>query len=271
MKKLKPFLLRLPIYALIVALIGVGGWKFVKENKLPDFVSDAVPTETAGEDPEEINVAEPKTMLAIGDTFKYKYTLGTGHFLCKITGASIIDEASECPPEEQFKTSNPVWADDADGEVTFFTYDEFFTEGGACDRGVRFVKVDLEVTNVDAQCFPYVEGSFSDGLFKDPYLVHYYEFLHVVDLARVNWPNRVAGFNRYDLCLPEDDRATIGIETNAIRVAPGETVSFSYYFWMPVFHGRPTDVGHICAISGVDTNLETGIFIDLDLENGGIE
>ena len=80
MKKWKAFLLRLPVYLALVAVVGVGIWNWWKQFGLPEQLQEILPTQPPpaeqGIPPEQL----VKNILSIGDTFAFQ-TFGN---ICRI-------------------------------------------------------------------------------------------------------------------------------------------------------------------------------------------
>ena len=266
MKNWKSFLLRLPIYALIVAALGFGIWKFVNENKLPDGLTDVVPTVAT-----EANTdLMPEQVIGIGDTFEYWPSKAKGHMLCRITGARVVRSAAECPPEELF-VEGGFWDDG--GKID---YENWFADGGAYDQGCRVVLVELELTNVDATAL-LSDGSLTmtDGWFSDAYAFLGYDVINLANLSvvyktpeTVDYQEYLSGYcSYYGEYAREDDRETLGVEPFAVRIEPGKTVTYTLGFLLPGKDGKAVDLTMLRAIRGADSDTKTGLFIDLGLEN----
>lgn len=211
----------------------------------------------------------PEHVIQIGDEFEYTPEVYVeGHFLCTVTDVRVVQEEAECPPAELWVSDS--LAADVNGEEVIFEYEEWFTEGGAYDHGCRIILADVTMTNVDAES-ELDDGTNSGGPFKDPYLFTAYNVLNLVDLSSVRSLggkyHRFLGYDRgyFSFLRPdsEDDRETNGNEHQAIRIAPGETVSFTVGF---LLHADPEggirDLSQLMLSVGANTSAKEGVFID---------
>lgn len=215
----------------------------------------------------------PENVLQIGDSFEYTPYNATGHLLCSVTDVRVVSDAAGCPPKEMFDA--PFFAV-VDGEWVGYDYEEWSTEGGAFDRGCRLVLADVTMTNVDA-VMKLDNGTFEDsGLFYDPYLFLGYQAVRIADLTGVqtapdgqhkSYLSVTSDYYSYrGRYHAEDDPDTIGIEPHAIRIAPGETVSFTVGFLLSTDEeGKQKDLSMQWLSVGANTDVETGTFIDTAL------
>ena len=238
MKKWKAFLLRLPVYLALVAVVGVGIWNFWKQFGLPEPLQEVLPTEPPpaekGIPPEKL----VKNILCIGDTFSIYPTEATGHMDCKVISARFINDEADCPRKWLIEGSYLQIHDEEHGP---YYYDEWFLTGGPLEQGARLVRIDLELTNVDAVA-NVQEGDFNpvgcDALYREPDLFDGYSLLVMTDLATIDsfgnshWYH-AALFSENSRHFLEDDLETIGNECLALKIAPGETKQISFIFPTP--------------------------------------
>ena len=211
----------------------------------------------------------PEHVIQIGDEFEYTPAANVeGHFLCRVTDVRVVQDEAECPPPE-------LWLDTwlvalVDGEEVRYEYEEWFTEGGAYDHGCRVILVEVSMTNVDAESRLH-DGTYLGGPFKDPYLFTAYNVVKLVDLSSVqslggehhsylDYRQGHFSFLRPD---SEDDLETNGNEQHAIRIAPGETVSFTLGFSLDAEQeGEARDLSQLMLSVGANTSAKEGVFID---------
>ena len=97
MKRWKSFLYRLPIYLVLVAVVGTGFWYYLKQISLPEQLQEVLPTEPPpaeqGIPPEKL----VKNIISIGDTFSVYPWRSTGHLDCKVLSARFVNEEADCP------------------------------------------------------------------------------------------------------------------------------------------------------------------------------
>lgn len=211
----------------------------------------------------------------MGESFEVELTRGTGHFLCTVTGARILTDESQLSlddPEQLMEGGKLIAIED--GEGITFPYEEWFTEGGAFDHGCRLILIDLSVTNVDAKGWLASDDPW--GFFNDPYAFYAYDFVYFANLSRYT---EVAGqyefgnencfyFDKTGDYCPEDILPTIGIEPYAIQILPGQTVTYTLGYGIPTDQeGNPYKLSDLMAVVKANANAETGIFIDLALED----
>ena len=277
MEKLVNFLKRLPIYLLILALVGYGVKRFMDQNQPPEVLSDVIPTvptqvPTQPEDPASLL----KNVVSVGGYFDIYPRYGDGHFRCRIINATVVQDASVCPPKELFYDGTRfVRMIEDGGGYASGEYEEWFVEGGAYDHGDRVILIELEMTNVDFVGRIY-DGSFTseDGYFKDPYAIQPYMPIQLADLARSYVVQGYRELKEYDCKYfselgkyGEDDPETIGSEQLAIQILPGETKTCTLGFLVENKDGKPVDMSMLRVILNADSYTETGIFIELGLEN----
>lgn len=224
----------------------------------------------------------PVNIIQIGDSFDYTFSDFTGRLSGTVTDVRVVRDASDCPPRQWFDEIDTIFASatDENGVWLYFPYDELFTDGGAYDHGCRMLLVDLTLTNVDAEC-PLDQGLFNaGGWYLDPYLFMAYSAVSACDLTVLtNGSSGPApgyyifsanGFS-YKGTSEQDDPNTKGYEQDAIRIAPGESVSFTLcYIIDPQFlkdgtTGNARDLSKIWLCVGAVNDLDTGVFIDTQL------
>ena len=211
----------------------------------------------------------PEHVIQIGDEFEYTPEVYVeGHFLCTVTDVRIVQDEAECPPAD-------LWGSDSlgaivDGEEVIFEYEEWFTEGGAYDHGCRIILADVTMTNVDAES-ELDDGTNSGGPFKDPYLFTAYGVVNLVDLSYVqslggahhSFHSYTLGYYSFIRPISEEDWETLGYEHKAIRIAPGETVSFTVGFLLHADdEGGTRDLSRLMLSVGANTSAKEGVFID---------
>lgn len=254
---MKRFLKLLPIYLLILTICGYGIWQFVKEHRINTSNPQSQPIQTDSD-------IVPATEISFGDTFEYCPSRATGYMECRILGTTVIKNVSDCPPLEGFSEKS-------------FCFPEGYNQAEPYEQGCRLVLVELEVTNVNAEGYTY-DGtvSMSCGWFKDPYVFHPHDIMDLANLDILHGDEEEPEswyFEKYsdfyfDLrCdyMEQDDRDTMGVETEAIRIAPGESRSFTVGFAIPGQNGKETDLTMLRGILRADSNPETGIFLNLGL------
>lgn len=244
-----------------------------KEKELNDG-----PENTAGTRVQGNTTIMPENVIQMGDVFEYYPAKATGHFLCTVTGARIVTEESELPLSD--KIYNDWLFHYIDGEEIEYNYPEWFTEGGAIDQGCRILMIDLTVTNVDAEAVVDKGGSSADrGWFYDPYAFYAPHFGSPVDLTNLTISNisdeevnhfysglECLYFSRRGEFSETDIRDSLGIDDRAIKVSPGQTVSFTLGFAVNTnFDGSPKDVSMLMFCINSDRSAERGTFVDLKL------
>lgn len=246
------------IWVLMVFLVGCA--PFTEEVVYDEVVKEDAPV-------------YPEQIIDLGDEFEY-YPGGNveGHFVCRVTDVWILEDEASCPPEEDFGSSRIGTM--VDGETVFFEYDEWFTEGGAYDHGCRIVMVDVTMTNVDAASELY-KPDFTGGLYNDPYMFLAYNVVKMVDLTRLNilgeghrsyMDYSMLYFSYMGKCYTEDDPLSGGDDRDAIRIAPGETVTFTVGFEVnPYYEEGTIDLPTLWLSVGASTDVELGVFMDTGL------
>ena len=217
----------------------------------------------------------PKNVIQIGETYEFSTTQADGHFLCTITGVRMVTTQSECPPDEWFDAEYAATLEASDDD--HYPYEEWFAKDGAFERNCRIILVDISVTNVDAQSW-LDNGTFVTGCgwFADANLFYAYDFGKLADLDTVIKQNNTQqymtigsfGFSKFGEYA--DDPNTKGYEPAAIRIAPGETVSYTlaYPINATLFgteDGTLRDLSSLMLCISLDTDPENGIFVDLKL------
>ncbi len=217
---------------------------------------------------------KPKNVIKMGESFEVELSLGTGHFLCTVTGARVLTDESQLTldsPDQLLEDGKLIAI--VDGEGITFPYEEWFTEGGAFDHGCRLILIDMSVTNVDAEAW--LDSGDPRGFFEDPYAFYAHDFISVANLSRYT---EVAGqydfgnenyfyFDKTGDYCPEDILPTMGIEPYAIQILPGQTVTYTLGYGIPTDkEGNPYKLSNLMAVVRANANAETGIFIDLELE-----
>lgn len=259
---MKRFLKLLPIYLLVLIACGYGIWQFIEKNQMPEVFQEVLPPPPTK--PQKLNTEiMPKNVISMGDTFEYWPSRATGHFQCRITGVSVVKDPSECPPVEMFM------------EKSFF-FHEGYENAEHYAQGARIVLVELELTNIDAEGYAY-DGtiSMSCGWFKDPYVFYPDSAINLADLAVTHGEDENLDYDEYISLyfseryayMPEDDPDTMGVEPSAIRIAPGETKTYTLGFPIGGRDGKPIDMTMLRAVVAADSNHLTGLFIDLELED----
>lgn len=267
MKKILPLAICLVVLAWVTACaILLGGCGTV--NDAPD----TEPTERRVEGNTEIM---PQNVIQIGESFSFYPQKADGELRCTVTKVWVVEEQSQCPPEESFALTG-LWAyPEGDSVGRIYRYNEWFAEGGAFDLGARFLMVELSVTNVDAVAW-LDDGTTtgSSGWFTNPYLFYAYAPIFAADLSVVQGEEGREYFSgggelyyfsemgKYS----EDDLETVGIETYGIEILPGETVTYTLGYGVSGNPGGQTmDLSKLwLAVSGT-MDVDEGIFIDTKL------
>lgn len=217
----------------------------------------------------------PKNFIQIGDSFDYYPDLADGHFECTVTDVRVASAQSQCPPKEQFTVP---WACGVkDGEEIIFEYEEWFTDGGAFDLGVRLVMVDLTVTNVDAVAW-LDNGLLNEdcGYFLDAQAFPTNQIVTLVNLSSVQgtgadryyFGQGAEHFSRAGEFTEKDIPDTLGTENFAIKIMPGETAAFTVGFIVNGGEdGQPQDPSLWWLGIGNSGGyyVDRGRFIELDL------
>lgn len=241
MKTIKQFLKRLPIYLLIVAAVSYGVWQFFEKNKAPEVL---LPQETTEVTEYTGPTPEYAGYLDIGDTFESKQYYHTGILECTVTDIRIVEEESQCPPNDWFYTPLVVMVGD---RAQVCDREDWFTEGGAFDQGCRIVVVDMTVKNRDAVGL--LEGQGGDT--NDPTAFNMSWLMKLVDRSIVRtqkgdepWYESYLGmgFSLLDSYIPEE----VGGDSCYVQLPPGEEISFSLCY--PVYQnsdGSPKDLSDL--------------------------
>ena len=238
MKRSKSFLFRLPIYLVLVAVVGTGLWNYLMQIKLPEQLQEALatqpPTIELETPPEELE----DNILCIGDHFSLYPSYATGHLDCRVTSAGFVTDEADCPRDWLTTESYLNIYDEEHGP---YYYDEWFLPGGPLEQGARLVRIELEITNVDAVA-NVQEGSFHPDVcnvrYKEPDLFDGFGLLSIADLSTMD---KEGNFSYYHTALfsetgkysSEDDRETMGDERYALKLAPGETKYITIIFSIP--------------------------------------
>lgn len=277
MKKWKAFLLRLPIYLLLLGVVGFGLWQFYKQNGLPDAMEEqlqeVVPTEPSpgeqGIPPEEL----VDNIIHIGDTFPVYPDCSTGHLECKITSACLVTEAADCPREWVIGDGDLYIRSEEGGA---YPYDEWFLPGGPLEQGGQLVRLEVEITNVDAVAAVQTEPSFDPtnpyAMFREPDLFDAMNLFFLTDLAEMdqhgNSPWFHCGlFSETGKYAQEDDMGTLGSETYALQLSPGETKQLSFVFSIDSKNGGgQRDTEYLFGLAYGEVKTDPFIYIDLNLE-----
>ena len=214
----------------------------------------------------------PKNVIQIGEQFKSYPGKADGHLLCTVTDVRVVTEQSECPPAEWFDEGGIL----VDTNLTIYPYDEWFTEGGAFDQGCRILIADLTVTNVDAHSW-LDNGTFSSdcGWFNDLDVFYAKHVLRLADLTGIRQEQYLThlafGFSAFGV-YSDDIPNTKGYEPTAIRIAPGETVSYSLAFPLNAADfvkddGTWQDLSTLMLCGGQLAFPDEAVFIDLNLKD----
>ena len=218
---------------------------------------------------QEIKVM-PNNVLQFGEIFTYYPDQADGHFLITVDDVQVIQDASECPPAEEFY-SDMLTAYPGGVQTNYF-YDDWFTEGGAYDQGARLLKVEVSVTNVDAVGWP--NNGLLDsttGLFNAPDIFVVSNIISLVDMSVVRGPLQDQYYegpsciysSTYKQYFQEEDHSTPGPDQHAVQLPPGETITFTQIF--PI-HGDKNREAKDLSMQWLSVNgqsyVKTGIFID---------
>lgn len=274
MKKWKAFLLRLPVYLVLVTIVGFGLWKFYREVGLPQQVQEILPTDPPldeqGIPPEEL----VDNIIGIGDIFSLYPWEAVGHFDCKITSARFVTQQEDCPREWLIDEKCLTTFDEEHGP---YYYDEWFLPGGPLEQGARLVRIDLEVTNVDAVANVH-EGGFNPseylGAYREQDLFDCYNLLVMTDLSTIDsygnsdWYH-AALLSETGKIFLEDDWETPGDERYALKIAPGETKQITIIFSIPSTFSqtsRNPEYLFVLNFQIADRTSNKFTYIDLNLE-----
>lgn len=241
MKIIKQFLKRLPIYLLIVAAVSYGVWQFFEKNKVPEVL---LPQETTAATEYSGPVPQYAGHLRVGDTFESKQYYHTGMLECTVTDIRIVEEESQCPPNDWFYAPLAVMVGD---RAQVCDRKDWFTEGGAFDQGCRIVVVDMTVKNRDAVGLPEGEGGYTN----DPTAFNMSWLMKLVDRSIVRTENidelcyqpyLDMGFSLLNSYIPEK----VDGDSCYVQLPPGEKISFSLCY--PVYQnddGSPKDLSDL--------------------------
>lgn len=280
MKRWKSFLYRLPIYLVLVAVVGTGFWYYLKQISLPEQLQEVLPTEPPpaeqGIPPEEL----VDNILSIGDIFSVYPGRATGHLDCKVLSARFVNEEADCPREWLVGAGYLEVYNDEHGP---YEYDEWFLPSGPLEQGVRLVKIALEVTNVDAVANVHVGGfdpSRYQGDYREPDLFDCYNLLVMTDLSTIDsygnsdWYHP-ALLSEAGKIFSEDDRDTPANERYALKIAPGETKQITIIFPIPsTFERTARDPEYLFLLNdqyidqdSKENDIRDWEYIDLNLED----
>ena len=276
----KAFLLRLPVYLVLIAVVGVGIWNWWKQFGLPEPLQEVLPTQPPpaeqGIPPEKL----VKNILSIGDTFSVYPWEATGHLDCKVLSARFVNEEADCPREWLIGEGYLEAYNDEHGS---YVYDEWFLPGGPLEQGARLVNIELEVTNVDAVANVQV-GDFDpaacDAYYREPDLFDGYNLLVIADLGTMDsygnssWYH-TALFSETGKYAPEDDVGTVGNERYALKLAPGETKQITLIISVPsTFEHTARDPEYLFLLNyqsidlhSIENDIRDWEYIDLNLED----
>lgn len=273
MKKWKAFLIRLPIYCVLIAVVGFGLWDLWKDIGLPGQLEDVLPTEPPpaeqGTPPEEL----VDVIVGMGEPVDIYDNTFSGHLELTVNSAKLITKQEECPKEWMIEhTALYAYTEGEDDSG----YDHWFLPGGPLERGGKLVQVDATITNVDAVAYVQL-GETVDSyggsrfFYEDDFFVHNF-LLHLRDLGEMDsFGNatlfHVEGHNLARKAAQEDDLRTMGTEHMALKIPLGQTVQVSFIF--PVStkpNGKVRDCAYIfgCILSEDPEVPHT--YIDLNLE-----
>ena len=216
----------------------------------------------------------PKNVIQMGVPFEYYPGYADGHMMCTVTGARVVTEQSEAPPRSWFGPEPILSASDN----THHSYDNWFVEGGAFDKNCRVIVVDVTLTNVDAVAW-LNNGVYDEncGYFNDQYTFSATRVIQIADLSRVIYgigsPRYITttqnGFSRFGE-YSDDVIETTGTETYAVRLLPGETISYSLVFPVNAYalekkDGSLKSFSIFMACPSAAADSEEDVFIDLKL------
>lgn len=273
MKKWKSFLLRLPVYLLLLCIVGFGLWNLMKQIELPEQLQAVLPTEPPpnhhGTPPEEL----VDNIIHIGDTFPvYDHTY-TGHLDCKITAAQLVTKPEDCPTEW---LSEDVlrYYDEQNDQIS--SYDHWFVPGGPADKGELLVRLEVEITNVDAVAFVQVGDAadpvnndaffFEADLFQSNFIFHLTDLNELDQHGNSPWFH-IEGHSYYRQFVPEDDPETKGSEDIALKIPVGQTIQVSMIFPISTRQGGTArDPAYIFGLIKGKEIDEPFTYIDLNLE-----
>ena len=273
MSKRKTFLLRLPVYLLLLGIVGFGMWNLLKQIDLPEQLQEVLPTQPPpdhhGTPPEEL----VDNIIHIGDIFPVYDDTFTGHLDCKITAAQLVTKQEDCPKE--WLNSPDYFFYDLENNREY-TYDQWFLSGGPLDKGALLARVEVEITNVDAVAFVQVGDAadpannnaffYEADLFQSNFLVHLTDLSQLDQHGNSPWFH-IGGHSYYGQFVPEDDPETKGSEDIALKIPVGQTIQVSMIF--PISTGSGGAARDPAYIFGLVKGKEIDdpfTYIDLDLE-----
>ena len=284
MKKWKKMLFLIPVYTLILGLVIAGIWPTVEGHILPLFSKK--PQGDSSQTPVIIEGIEPKNVIQIGDTFKCYPDLADGYLLCTVTDVRSVTNESQCPPKDAFGADDVSFSVlGTDGVHCSYPYEEWFTEGGAYDHGLRIVLVDLEVTNINAVAqvsdgtkfnnigFYLDNDAFPANLFVDTaYMAKAYETLDGRQV--VSYGSQLVYYSHAGSYVPSKEGWMCGQKRDAVQIPIGQTVRFTLgYSIYQDSSGTPADLSKLWLSVMPGRNimneglldLETSVFIDTKL------
>lgn len=274
MKKRKAFLLRLPVYLVLVIVVGLGIWNFWKQVGLPEQLQEVLPTEPPldeqGIPPEEL----VDNIIGIGEAVPVYDEEFTGHLELTVTEARFVTSQADCPKEWMYEYATlyapPEEADD-------FSYDHWFLPNGPLDRGARLVRLEVSITNVDAVAKVQVGNEFDASnitgfFYEDDFFPHNF-LLHLTDLSETDADGnlrrfQVEGHSDVGKFVREDDPNTIGTDNMALKIPLGKTVQVSMIF--PVStkdNGTARNPGYLFGVVKGKEIDDPRTYIDLNLED----
>ena len=144
------------------------------------------------------------------------------------------------------------------------------------------VMVDLTVTNVDAEAVvTHDAGSFtsSSGFYLDPYAFYSYDLGDLINTTNYFVSENLEGkkeyyfdrnpgryFSRLGEFSETDIPESLGYEQFAIKVLPGETVSFTFGYTMDTnYDGTTQSLSEMMFCVACNADPERGTFVDLKL------
>ena len=275
MKKWKMLLFRLPVYLVLIAVVGVGIWNWWKQFGLPEPLQEVLPTkpplEEQGIQPEELvdNIIGIGEAVPVYDSRKF-----TGHLELTVTAAQFITKQTDCPKEWMYEYADlyapPEEADD-------FSYDHWFLPNGPLDRGAKLVRLEVSITNVDA--VGKVQGgnefdanNITGFFYEDDFFPHNF-LIHLTDLSEMDADGnlrrfQVEGHSDVRKFIQEDNPNTIGTDNMALKIPLGQTVQVSMIF--PVStkdNGTSRNPGYLFGVVKGKEIDDPHTFIDLNLED----
>lgn len=251
------------LFALLTAIFMVLGITACGEDDKPSGGSDTLL-------PVYNDTVKPKNYIALGEEYEFYPSMADGHFRCSVTNARIMTK-EECPPKEMLVSDSLMAKDRA------YPYEEWFTEDGAYAQGCRVILVDVTVRNVDAVAW--LASGENPGLFEDPYAFYLYSVVGIADTSQLyedeETGNRTYAFTgdfsyfsllgQYD---GEDGSHIPGIVAYGTRLLPGESISFTLGYSVHTNpDGSPRDMSQLVLCTSKDADVETGVFIDMGLED----